>query len=339
MSVSNASNTASPQATTLADLAAQYFIEEDHSVEGALGDAIDQLLVEEDVETLTMASLLLLKRDPDAEEDFWGFAKERAEMFLTEAGEVSTLFAIPILRPDFVKTFSLTQIIEALVKHGLVCESAQINFFPVPVDGGKLLTIDPASLFRLHGLIGVNNKAVLDMVGQQASGEGSIPYLCLIGTITVPAQLHGPCLAWELDTEEYLQRIRQWNALADEEVRRLHPPVHALGIPGRFVFAVREGATEFQDIVLHEFIEKAMVASRSKQVLARLADGSMTDSVILDLYDDQQSYGFIQIPWRVLGLTRSEVIEVVFDALRGAGALGIMFEKAGDAWFEGGVVH
>ena len=106
MSRTNTSNTISPKASVLTRLAARCFIDGDHALLSALGDAIDALLVDEDDETLQAASDELAEQDIEASADFWEFAKERAEMFLTETGEVTTLFAIPILEPDKIAGFS-----------------------------------------------------------------------------------------------------------------------------------------------------------------------------------------------------------------------------------------
>ncbi|MHB8210118.1 MAG: hypothetical protein ACYDDP_02090 [Acidithiobacillus sp.] len=322
----NTSNTISPQASALTRLAAQCFIDGDHALLSALGDAIDVLLVEEDDETLQAVSYELVEQDIEAEADFWEFAKERAEMFLSETGEVTTLFAIPILEPDQIAGFSADQAAAALVRYGLVCESATVTFYPVPVDGGRLLNMDPVDIFRLHRQMGMDHRLVAEMLGSPQAPQSVPPYICFIGTITYPAQLPGPCLAWQLDVGEYLERFGQWSDHVDQEVLGLATRSNALGIPGRFAFAVREGAQEYQDLMLVDFIENAANFSRKpRHILAKLTDGMM-EELTLELYDAQQHFGALQISWRALGETRAEILEKIFDALRVGGVSGIMFE-------------
>ena len=326
VSRTNTSNIISPKASALTRLAARCFIDGDHALLSALGDAIDALLVDEDDETLQAASDELVEQDLEAAADFWEFAKERAEMFLTETGEVTTLFAIPILEPDKIAGFSADLTATALVRYGLVCERATVTFYPVPVDGGCLLNMDPVDIFRLHRQMGMDHRLVAEMLGNPQTPQNVPSYICFIGTITYPAQLPGPCLAWQLDVGEYLERYGKWSEHVDQEALWLETRCNALGIPGRFVFAVREGAQEYQELMLVEFIQNAVNFSQKPQhILAKLTDGIMED-MTLELYDAQQHFGALQISWRSLGETRAEILEKLFDALRVGGISGMMFE-------------
>jgi hypothetical protein len=124
MKASNGSNVASPQALAITALAARYLLDNEFPVEPQLGEAVDALLVEEDEETLQTISLLLYEKDPEASEDFWDYARERAEMFLTEEGQVSTLFAVPVRHPEFIQGFSAERATASFFTHGLVCANA-----------------------------------------------------------------------------------------------------------------------------------------------------------------------------------------------------------------------
>lgn len=325
MSISNTSNTASPQAVVLADLASRYLIEDDFSLESQLGEAIDALLVEEDEDTLRSVSLILLDKDPEAEGGFWDYARERAEMFLTEEGMVTTLFAIPVLNPDKISGFSADKASAAFVKHGLACRNAQVTFYPAPVDGNHLLNMSPVEIFRLHTALNNDRYAVAGMLGTQEYAEENHPYVCFVGIITYPAQMPGHCLAWELAAEEYLNRVKCWAEHVDHDVLGLSSPGNALGIPGRFVFAVKEGAQEYQELILVEFINN-VVAANHGGVLARLTDHPVMDGMTLELYDSHHPHGALFMSWKHLEESRAEVIERVFDLLRKFGVLGIIFD-------------
>ena len=61
---SNSSNIASPQAIAILELATRYLLENEFSLASELGEAVDELLVEEDEESLQMVSSLLHEKDP-----------------------------------------------------------------------------------------------------------------------------------------------------------------------------------------------------------------------------------------------------------------------------------
>lgn len=325
MSLSNTSNTASPQTIRLAQLATRYFIEGDHTAESRLGASVDALLVEEDEETFKAVSQMLIEKDYGVEEELWDYARERAEMFLTEEGLVTTLFVIPVLNPKKMSGFSASKASASFVKHGIVCQSAKVTFFPTPVDGEQLLNMTPVELFRLHMALSNNRREVTEILGGQRHAHGVHPYVCLIGVVTYPAQLPGPCLAWELDAGHYLRRVKQWAEHVDQEALGQRIRCNALGIPGRCAFAVREGIQEYQGIVLANFVDRAVHEGNGK-VLARLKDHPTMDGLTLELYDTTQEYGALFLDWGQLRETRAEVIEQVIDQLRQSGVSGILFD-------------
>ncbi|MBU2854859.1 DUF2863 family protein [Acidithiobacillus ferriphilus] len=324
MITSNSSNLASPQALAILELATRYLLENEFALASELGEAVDALLVEEDEETLDMVSSLLYEKDPEASEDFWDFARERAEMFMTETGQISTLFAIPVLDPNEIQGFSPEEAAASFFEHGLVCEDATVLFYPAPVDGGQLMSMSPVAVFRLHTALGENYREAATLLTTQEYAQGTHPFVCFIGVATYSAQMPGECLAWEMPSDDFVRRIQDWSEQAAFTVLGLEVRRRALGYPGRFVFAVREGAQEYQDIVLEAFVAK-VAQSGSGKVLARLKDHPILEGLTLELYDVSQEYGAVYIPWKQLGQARADVIEHIFDLLRDAGVLGIMF--------------
>lgn len=325
MIASSGSNVASPQALAVTALATRYILDNEFSVEPQLGEAVDALLVEEDEETLQTISLLLYEKDPEAAEDFWDYARERAEMFLTETGQVSTLFAVPVLHPEEIQAFSPDKAVASFFEHGLVCESATVTFYPAPVDGGQLLNMSPVEVFRLHTALGNDYREAAPLLSTQAYAQGTHPYICFIGIVTYSAQMPGHCVAWELPSDDFVRRIQRWTEQSALTVLGLNTRRRALGYPGRFVFAVREGAQEYQDMVLEEFVARVSMV-KSGKILARLKDHPIMEGLTLELYDATQEHGALYIPWKQLNQARGDVIERIFDLLRESGVMGIMFQ-------------
>lgn len=325
MKASTGSNVASPQALAITALATRYLLDNEFSVEPQLGEAVDALLVEEDEETLQTISLLLYEKDPEASEDFWNYARERAEMFLTEEGQVSTLFAVPVRHPESIQDFSAERAAASFFTQGLVCANAKVTFYPAPVDGGQLLNMSPVEVFRLHTALGQDYREAATLLSTQAYAEGTHPYICLIGIVSYSAQMPGHCVAWELPSDDFVRRIQNWTEQSDLAVLGLNRQKNVLGYPGRMVFAVREGAQEYQDIVLEEFVNR-VVGEKSGQILARLQDHPIMEGLTLELYDATQEYGALYIPWKQLDQTRADVIERIFDLLRESGVMGLMFQ-------------
>lgn len=338
MTSSASSNIASPQALAVMELATRYLLHNEFSVEPQLGEAVDALLVEEDEETLQTVSLLLYAKDPEAAEDFWDYACERAEMFLTEAGQVSTLFAVPVLHPEEIQGFSVDKAVASFFDYGLVCDNATVTFYPAPVDGGQLLNMSPVEVFRLHTAMGSSHREAASLLSTQEYTHGTHPYICFIGLVTYSAQMPGHCVAWELPSDDFVRRIQSWTEESAFTVLGLPTRSRALGYPGRLVFAVHEGAQEYQDIVLVEFIATVNLV-KSGRVLARLQDHAILEGLMLELYDATREYGALYIPWKQLDQSRGDVIERIFDLLRDAGVMGIMFYDDDTTEAPSGVCH
>lgn len=329
------SNLLSPRGKVLLDLAVRYLIEMDFSQESVLGEAVDEALTDEDEDTFQMVSALLYDRNPESAEDFLDYSRERAEMFLFSSEESSTLFAVPILGPELLEAFSAEDVTESFYDFGILCEQARVTFYPAPVDGGHILHLSPVELFRLHLALRDDYRTVARMLPAQEFVE-THPYVCFIGVVTQPTESSAECVAWEKPTDEYIQRVQHWSESSGREVLGIPDGGRILGYPGRLIFALREGAQEYQDIILHDFIDK--VAGR-KKVFARLRDHAVLEALILELYEGATDLGSILLPWKLLGQNRADVIEEVFDLLRESNVLGIMFYEENDSVLDLGIRH
>ena len=315
----------------LEDMAYAFLHDDNESAEAPLMMAIRAALARGDKDTITLAAMTLLIKDPVIATDFTALCTRQACFrFEEQYPALSHLLGMPVAGSSPV-TFSknhLNQLREAVVASGLACPDAEIYLHPATVDLENLVTAHPCEIAALHNRIPARKALIRHFYKvPDDMGEGEERLQVLLLVIVVPRDRE-TCF----DMESFdMERKAAFVRLASEALFGGQAGVAPPALLSDVITGDLDDGEDAVDLE-KEFSDALMeaVAELGTSDLDAFIHEPDEISLVIDLCESPEDYWTIRVDYGEADWSRSEAFMMVYDVMRDAGIVAILLNDAED---------